>query len=252
MTFCFAFSSPNMSIVAADTRVNFTTGEGHSFTQDGPEDFYVSETTRNYDLFIPFKFRKIRRAGDGWITSSGDFMLGKKILDKLSLNKSDDFYSSNAIVLQELPKLKSDIQDLTGFSESQIINTVILGAPFKTPAVWLISLNQDRAKTVPAAGNYLASWPPGMNEPAQLNAITSFEEVFIKAYQEQNIVEIIRSIARLVHIAEQHSNTVGSFTQIGLTIAATTKVSFYLEENSSKILSMSCSDLKKLLLRLTS
>ena len=252
MTFCLALAVGDISLVVADTRVNLTHDLGSQANQDGPTDFTIFVRNPKYDLTVPFRFRKIRPVSNGWMTSAGDYLLGRKILDLIANHATASFAPIHQLLRKEYPRLKDEIQRQTGLSDEQVSGTVILGAPFGQSSAWIISFDQSRAKTNPAVGDYVTNWPRAVPTKVQRQAQTQFDQQLQAARSESSISGLARAAVCLVATAAEYANDVGIYSQVGITIGSSLclKESYYLQGSSRDLLSMSESQLATILERL--
>jgi len=252
MTFCLALALGDISLVVADTRVNLTHDLGSEANQDGPSDLTISVKNPNYDLTVPFRFRKIRPVSNGWIASAGDYLLGRKILDLIVEHATDSFAPIHQLLRIEYPRLKDEIQRQTDFSDEQVSGTVILGAPFGQSSAWIISFDQSRAKSDPAVGDYVANWPEAVPIKVQRQARAQFVQELQAARSEGSIPGLARAAVCLVATAAEYANDVGIYSQVGITIGSSLclKESYYLQGSSRDLLSMSDSQLATILEKL--
>jgi hypothetical protein len=253
MTFTLALTLPNINLVAADTRVNLTLGSDSSpLHQDGPSDLIISVESPKYDDIAPFRFRKIRQVSNGWVTSAGDYMLGRSILSLIAQHGTDSFTSISQLLHIECPRLKDEIQKQTGFSDKQLDNTVIFGAPFAQTSVWVISFNESRMKTNPECGNYIINWPQAVPAEVIDNAQNQFKQELGAALSRGSLPCVVRAAVRMVSMSAKYATDVGIYSQLGVTLRSSTaaKTSFYVQGLSDDLLSMSDSSLTKNLERL--
>lgn len=241
MTLCLALATTDISLVVADTRVNLAINSGSNTNQDGPTDLTISVMKPRYDLTVPFRFRKIRQTANGWVTSAGDYLLGRKLLDLISEHNTDSFAAIDQLLQIEYPRQKNEIQRQTGFSDEQLAGTVVMGAPFGQSTAWIISFDQSRAKTDPAVGNFVTNWPIEVSVEVKAQAQSLFTQELQLAISKRSIPGTARAAVRLVATAAKYSAQVGTYSQVGITIASptSTKESLYLQGSSLELLSMS-------------
>lgn len=241
MTFCLVLAVPGISLAAADTRVNLIhQGNGPS-DNDGPEDFVVSVADRGYQVRIPFRFRKLRPLSRGWITSAGDYLLGKVLLDLLARADTCDAESVIKLLDEAYPLAASQIEQATGFAKEQLSRTALMGAPFiGDPKVWMINFS-TADKSLPSVGQYCANWPTEVPDEIKAQAIQAFEWQVRSANGARNIAALAKAAVQLIATAQQHSQNVGVYAQVGITVGSPDgmNASYYVEGCSDDLLGLS-------------
>ncbi|MGZ4959070.1 MAG: hypothetical protein ACXV7J_07455 [Methylomonas sp.] len=240
MTFCLAFAVPGVSLAVADTRVNVSYDSNVCSFHDGPNDVTVSVEKSKFEIAVPFKMRKIRPADFGWITTAGDYLFGKSVLDGLADRKIDRFENVRQFLDSEREKIKNEVKLMTGFSDEQLNSTIVIGAPFESKGVWLYSFNEARVHSSPFFGSYAANWPASVSASVKEQAEMVFKQEIENAIKGNSLTSFIRGAMRIASVASHAAVDVGPLAQVGITVASSKgqKLRCYLQGDSFKIASM--------------
>jgi hypothetical protein len=214
MTFCFAFTANRLSLVVADTRITGTSeGLDLPLNEADSVDFLLPF---NGSLVHPYRYRKIARAGLGWVATAGALLPGRRLLVALGAEKASEPEEALHILKSSGQQVISEVHQETGLRLDPLFDVIFIGAPFgKNLDSWSIRLNREEgAILVSMSGSQSnAVWPPGISETEAEEAEKNFSSSVSRI---QRLADILRAAVRLVETASRSAGCSRN-VQIGFT-----------------------------------
>jgi hypothetical protein len=157
--------------------------------------------------------------------------------------KSIDFGQCELLLGKERPQLMTQLIRETGFSEDQLNQTVVMGAP---PAgeVWALAFSAAEARTQAALGQFAVNWPNEVPIVVRQTADAQFRHEVEAAFTAASVPQLMRAAAKTIAQASAHASDTSGYVQVGVTAPAWMSKSLYIESEASVLLSMSDSDVR--------
>jgi len=237
MTACFVVQHRILCLAAADTRLSITNESGHVPTTSDLSDIHISDQVGN-SIFVPYRYRKIRRVGRGWAVAAGTFISGKAMLDLLSAEEAFEIERAKHTLQNLAPARLVDLESTIGGACFGSDGSRIIGVSvdeFERGA-WVADYGNESGYLVSPVGNFGMNWPSSIPALDQDNAQTQFFEAVENL---DDIGDAIRGAAALIGAARAAPDC-SQNVQIGLTVHDTpTEFHMrYLEGPIDEILSL--------------
>lgn len=240
MTCCLAICIPGVAMAAADTRIGLG-HDGQRTIHDGPHPFSAEVESLGRTLYFPYRYRKIRKIGMGWAVCAGDYSSGSAVLDALKGSESMLFTQARAVFKNDAAFFER-VQQETGISIAQQMETVVIGAPLGHAAnVWTLALRPHDDRTHRSAGKMATNWPESVPLVERQRATDALNKRMTAARPENKYAAYAKAMAEIIAIAGRYADDVGPFIQLGQTHqqATDTPQSIYFEGLCEELLSMS-------------
>jgi hypothetical protein len=241
MTCTVTIAIPQLSLAGADTRLNiFNNGSWERF--DARVGAFELNSGRS--LSIPDGLRKIRCIGGAWTASTGDAVTTQLAFSTLqTIAMHAETLAADWAITREGVRALSHSE--SGYPFEEIDKSRILVAlSGSAPQVQTLAFSND--STV-KPGNYVITWPPGIDDADSNAASTAFIASLRTAVSTFNLCDVIRSVITVIKFASERCPTVGPLVQIGFTIGVAQH--FRIEGDASELLRLSDADLQLRFLR---
>lgn len=239
MTICLVASLPGVVVAAADTRITLHHSGDQVNTHDGPEDIHISVASLGRTVVIPYRCRKIRYVGGGWVVVAGEFSSGTLVLDELRQASASKFEEAFEHLRSSQALLETKAQNSTGIEAVQLRETIVLGAALNSgQGVWSLGFSPNDTRTNESVGDYAINFPNDVPAAEKERASREFESELLAAHASQNAIGLVKAAARVIHTAGPFSTSVSSRVQIGVTVADPTggHVARYFDSTTKEIL----------------
>lgn len=215
MTTSLAFSGRGISLVAADTRLSLSDPSFGVMHADGPDDFTLSVSSKNFVCVIPYRMRKIALANGAWFTTAGDFFSGKSAL---SLLQTHGVIASEEVALILSSKLDEilNISRLLGFSDESSKETRVMAA-LRQGVTWHCTLSNLKPVVNNGPFSFSINMPPSMDAAGQYLQ-DQWKGGVENSLRTGDISVLIRATATLIHGAHLYAPCTSSRVQIGFTL----------------------------------
>lgn len=246
MTCTVTLALPGLNLTAADTRLNLRSTDGSEVKIDGPGNLVLESGA---SLVLPYHYRKLRRIAEGWMAGTGDFVAVKLALERLHALGTLEFERLAHFWETERDNLRTLARREIGFTGGDLDQTTILIATHAAGPKVLALHFLMASPAIAAVGNYVITWPPGLQPEVSRLASTNFEQAVNTANTTANVHAIVRSAIEVVRTAAQWSWTVGPQVQVGFTTGAGSQGArhFYLSGDASILAQLSDVELQRVI-----
>ena len=249
MTTSLVLASPNLCLAASDTRLSLSSPYFGNIVTDGPGDYKINVSSRNFETIIPYRMRKISPVGQSWGATAGDFFAGTSALRLLrNCGEAEGNEATRLLLAERNEVLKAS--RAVGFPDESSLETRVMLAKLGGSS-WHSMLKDNGFSAHDGPVSYLTNIPPAVGQKAYDQLTANWTDAISAGMKTQNLVLILRATAAFIHGVHEISICTGPRVQIGFTIASPNGLQRgYLDADASSIIKSSDGNIKSLIMNM--
>lgn len=199
-------------------------------------------------MVVPYRYRKIRRVGTGWVVCAGSYLPGARLLEVLEAEAPATGTEAQSKLARRLTAELQQITLNTGSSTAALYDSRLLGVSHSLgiSSSWVLQLDPQNGVTLTATGDHVVNWPHSVTAAEQDQALARLAS---DLKSMSHLADAVKAGAGVVAVA-RNAPDCSSYVQIGITVhnpTAPQVQSFYVQGSIDHLMIMSNEEIMALM-----